>query len=435
MVRQRFSGSRKRQAGVIPDRVFRFDRTMSASFQIALLGFAPNEQAFFESVFQMPRPDVRPYERVQDAERADLIIVNADDRWTARNLRLRGPVVPVLLIGTDDAGTGWPMMPRPLEPQALLSETSRLLPAQPAAATEAPEFAATQPFAPLQASGRLTPGSGFEETRPFERQPAAGASAQRPLSRTGPTYDSIDAHSLLSWRDGKTGAAGSPTEPAAGAMKAVPASLAASPLRSDPAQAGVLPMAGFEATREAESQLPDKVPANWQELARQRDAERRRRAARLEAEPINSSFADPSDHPKSPPAPTSPGRLPAILLVGGARLAGSSLIRELRGLGCQVDHAQDSPAALERLSRQAYGFAILDDRSLKRQTRSVCRALRRRARALGLTLNIMVLARDGGPLRRLLARWAGCDAWLTLPLERERLSQYLLGGSGPTHTA
>jgi len=32
-------------------------------------------------------------------------------------------------------------------------------------------------------------------------------------------------------------------------------------------------------------------------------------------------------------------------------------------------------------------------------------------------------------LRRLLARWAGCDTWMTLPLERKRLAQHLLGGS------
>jgi DNA-binding response OmpR family regulator len=116
--------------------------------------------------------------------------------------------------------------------------------------------------------------------------------------------------------------------------------------------------------------------------------------------------------------------------VGESRLAGSSLIRELRGLGCQVDHVQDVPAALARLAGQAYGFAFLDDRSLGRQTRAFCRALRRRAHAMGLSLNIVVMARDEGPVRRLLARWAGCDTWMRLPLERKRLARYLLGGSG-----
>ena len=123
------------------------------------------------------------------------------------------------------------------------------------------------------------------------------------------------------------------------------------------------------------------------------------------------------------------GRVSAILLVGGARLAGSSLIRELRGLGCQVDHAQDLAAALERLAGQAYGFAFMDDRSLKGRTRSVCRALRRRARALNLNLTLVVLARDDGVLRRLLARWAGCDTWMTLPLDRDRLARFLQDGS------
>jgi CheY-like chemotaxis protein len=188
-------------------------------------------------------------------------------------------------------------------------------------------------------------------------------------------------------------------------------------------------MAGFEATREAESQFPDRVPANWRDLARQRDDERRRRMSPVEVEPLSSSFAGPSDHPTSPPGQFVTGRVSAILLVGGARLAGSSLIRELRGLGCQVDHVQDLSVALERLAGQAYDFAFLDDRSLKGRTRSVCRVLRRRARALRLNLTLVVLARDDGVLRRLLARWAGCDTWMTLPLDRDRLARFLQDGS------
>lgn len=404
---------------------------MNRQGHFALMGFAATEQALLQSVLGSLGGGGHGMDRTEDPEQADLIVVNADDRWTARNLRRRCPAAPVLLIGADDAGTGWPVMSRPLVPQALLSAATRLLAVRPPAAEGPSDFAATEPFAPLLASRRVAPASGFEETRPFERPIAAGAAPTRTPPRQRPAYDPINAQSVLLWRDNNSGSAGSTLEKSGIEVTDRSAAGTAKPSRFRPSHAGMPAMAGFEATREAESQFPDAVPANWRDLARQRDDERRRRTPSVEAEPPSSSFADPSVHPTSPPGLLVMGRVPAILLVGGARLAGSSLIRELRGLGCQVDHAQDRAAALERLAGQAYGFAFLDDRSLKGRTRSVCRALRRRARALGLNLTLVVLARDDGVLRRLLARWAGCDTWMTLPLDRDRLARFLQDGSRP----
>lgn len=411
---------------------------MSALFRIALIGFAPAEHSFVESVFQPARPDGSRHELVNDPAQADLILINADDRWSARQLRQRGVTAPVLLIGEHDAGTGWPVMPRPIETGTLLTEVARRLPgpganpAKTALQAPVPEFAATEPFAPLEPMGRPRAGHGFEETRPFERPAAAAAMPKRPLAASRPVHDSINAQSVLLWRDAKVGLADVPAEPSGTVPSAAPSPnpvpVAAVP-RTAPDTA-VPAVAGFEPTRDADPTGPGRVPMNWRELARQRDEERRRRTEPPEAEPYSSSFADPSDHPTSPAALAALARSPAILLVGESRLGSSSLIRELRGLGCQVDHVQDAPAALARLAGQIYGFAFLDDRSLGRQTRAICRALRRRARALGLSLNIVVMARDEGPVRRLLARWAGCDTWMRLPLERKRLARYLLGGSG-----
>ena len=402
---------------------------MDKPLHFALIGFAGTEQAQIQSALRALGGDGCNADWTEEPEQADLILVNADDRWTARNLRLRGSAAPVLLIGADDAGTGWPVVSRPLVPQALLAAATRLLPVQQPVAEVPSDFAATEPFAPLLASGRVTPARGFEETRPFERPIAAGAVQPQTATRQRPPYDSINAQSVLLWRDEKVGVPGPVDEPTSAAAPTEPAASPAVVPKIHLSQAGMPAMAGFEATRDAESQVPDRVPANWRDLARQRDDERRGRTPPVEVEPLSSSFADPSGHPTSPPGLVVMGRAPAILLVGGARLAGSSLIRELRGLGCQVDHAQDLAAALEHLAGQAYGFAFLDDRSLKGRTRSVCRALRRRARALGLSLTLVVLARDDGVLRRLLARWAGCDTWMTLPLDRDRLARFLQDGS------
>ena len=415
---------------------------MPSAFRVALVGLAPGERSLVEAAFSLPGPDGARHEMVHDPARANLIILDAEDTRAVHHFRARGLAAPVLLIGQDDAHTGWPAIPRPIERHALLGEAARLLSGAPAdleAPPLAPAFQATVPFAPLEmqrlrgAADGFDETRSFQETRPFER-PAPGAPEPRRAGSARPVvHESIDARSVLLWRDAKDGALVSsvaalppaPPAPVAGA-RAEAAPLAP---RHEAPDARLPAIAGFESTRDGDPVAHQGVPANWRELARQRDEERRQRVTPVDAGAFSSSFADPSDHPTSPPGLAALARSPAILLVGEVRLAGSSLIRELRGLGCQVDHAHDIEAALARLAGQAYGYAFLDDRSLGRQTRAVCRALRRRARALGQTLNIVVMARDEGPLRRLLARWAGCDTWMTLPLERKRLAQHLLGGS------
>ncbi len=419
---------------------------MPVPCRIALVGLAPAERSLVEAAFLQPGPDGARQEMVHDPARADLVILDAEDTRAMHHFRARGLGAPVLLIGRDDANTGWPAVPRPIEPQALLAGAARLLSGAPvslAAAPLAPAFQATVPFAPLEmprlrgAADGFDETRAFQETRPFERPPADGTALQQAGDGRSGVYDSIDVRSVLLWRDAKDGASAVPTNanPAPAAVAVGRLDGATPAPRGEAADPGLPAIAGFESTRDGDPVEHQGVPANWRELARQRDEERRQRVPPPDPEPYSSSFADPSDHPTSPPGLATSARSTAILLVGEARLAESSLTRELRGLGCQVDHAHDSEAALARLAGQVYRMAFLDDRSLGRQTRAVCRALRRRARSMGQTLNIVVMARDEGPLRRLLAKWAGCDTWMTLPLERKRLAQYLLGGSGPSSRA
>jgi CheY-like chemotaxis protein len=414
---------------------------MPVPYRIALVGLAPAERSLVEAAFLQAGPDGAGHEMVHDPARADLIILDADDGRAVQHFLARGLVAPVLLIGDDNAHTGWPAIPRPIECHALLDVAAWLLSgarADHAAAPSPPGFQATVPFAPLETPRLRGSTDGFDEprefqaTQPFERPPAGAPQPRRAQATRPVVHESIDARSVLLWRDAKDGASAS----SAAAQPAIePASVSHAPAEATPLaprrespEAGLPAIAGFESTRDGDSVEHKAVPANWRELARQRDEERSQPVMPADAEAYSSSFADPSDHPTTPPGLAALARSPSILLVGETRLAGSSLVRELRGLGCQVDHAHDIETALARLAGQTYGFAILDDRSLGRQTRAVCRALRRRARALGQALKIVVMARDEGPLRRLLARWAGCDTWMTLPLERRRLARYLLGG-------
>jgi CheY-like chemotaxis protein len=451
---------------------------MSSPCRIALLGLSPADRSVIEPLFHQA-PDTDPpcdCEPVQDLHLADLIIANADDPNTVHTLQARQLPAAVLLMGASDAGTGWPVVARPIQWPAVLQAVGRLtqqpsgsaprrIPA-PTARHPEPAFEATVPFAPLEmtkASGAgahqgfdvtrpfsTVPGAplemtkapgagayqGFDVTQPFDRSAAGDLVPHSPVARPAVQDDTIDMRSVLMWRDAQAGPPATPSIPAGGAP-AAPAGLPAEPRIETAPAAGPEPgfpgLAGFESTRDADHPEHPPVPANWRELAQQQA-----QARRLAAPPappaapghagLSSSFADPADHPTLPPAVALSGKRPVILLVGAARLAESSLIRALRGFGYPVDYVEDGEAARSRLATQAYGFAFLDDVSLGRQTVPLCRALRKRARALGQQqLRVVVIARKGGPLRRLWARMTGCDAWMTLPLDRKRLGQYLRG--------
>lgn len=429
---------------------------MTITCRLALLGLAPVDRMLIEPLFVRNPAGSTACELVHDLTHADLIIVNADDANTVRELRARKLPAVVLLLGDSDAGTGWPVLSRPVQLPAVLQAVMQLMPpgrsgvapqtlrpatAAIAPATEAvstrrrtPNFEATVPFAPLEmpgASGAAAYG-GFDVTQPFE-QAASGALVSRPLP-PGPLVadDPIDLQSLLMWRDAQATPPSRPGGGASAARAAKPVGAVtdiANAAESGPGLAGHPDREHTLApNRAVEQPVNALAPEDWRKLAQQQALAQRLPAQpeTRQAENLSSSFSDPADHPTLPPAFAAAGQQTGILLIGEERLAQSSLIRALRGFGCMVDYVPDGEVALSRLASQAYSFAFLDALSLRRQTLPLCRALRRRARALGQqNLRVVVIARKGDPLRRLLAWLAGCDAWMTLPLERRRLGQYL----------
>ena len=416
---------------------------MSLPCRLALVGLPPVDRSLLEALFLQTVPHGSAYEMVNDLDRADLVISNADDTHAIRLLQDRKLRAPVLLIGDSDGGTGWPTLSRPIQPHAVMDAVALLGPFQPEPAVRRPArspgkpparlggaaprspdarpaFAATEPFAPLERSDAPGPaagsGSGFEATRSFDAS-VTGSPAPRRSAATQPVADdSIDARSVLMWRDAQGGPAPAKTPQAP--RRPADGSPAGQPVPGFPV------MAGFEPTRDAVAAERAVVPANWLELARQQAVERVSRPQRLvEDEAPSSSFADAVDNPTAPQSLAAPGPTQVVLLVTRPRTKESSLVKALRHFGCSVDGAPDSITALKRLALQNYSLVILDDKSLGDETLALCRALRKRCRALGQRPRIAVVARGDSLLRRLFARLAGCDEWMTTPLRKSRLGQ------------
>jgi CheY-like chemotaxis protein len=378
--------------------------------RLALVGLPPDERKLLQGLFLEDLQRGHGYELVGDLEQADLIIANADDVSAVRSLQTQKLLAEIFLIGESDAGTGWPVLNRPIRLRAVMEAVSQVTPRQREMDSLSPEtrasdlgpaFEATMPFAPLDMAYR--PGGRgdagftgqedadrpqFEATQPFESEDTGAMPirpAPAPAVRPAPV-DRIDAKSVLMWRDAQAS-----TDP--------PKSKAP-PLSFTPAPASLRAVASGEAPREPRAAAPDNYG-------------------------MSSSFPESAEHPTSPQSLAGDGPEEYILLVGEPRLSESSLIRALRGFGFRVDHVADGDIALTRLTSQSYRFVFLDAPSLGEQTLPVCRAIRKRGRAMGIPLRQVVIAREKQPIRRFFARLAGCDEWMVLPLNRTLLERYL----------
>ena len=101
---------------------------MSRPHPIALIGLSATEQVLLEGVL-FPRNGGRINNavRTDDPTAAELVIANADHAGSLRTLQGLAPSTRVILLGASDAGTGWPVLARPLQVHAVLAAARRAL--------------------------------------------------------------------------------------------------------------------------------------------------------------------------------------------------------------------------------------------------------------------------------------------------------------------
>ncbi|WHZ09819.1 MAG: hypothetical protein OJF60_000258 [Burkholderiaceae bacterium] len=189
---------------------------MNSPLSLALLGFPPNELAAFNALFRIAARHGPGVAMVEHGAEADVVLANADDAALLQRLRAERPA-QVLLIGSSDDGTGWPVLARPIQLLEVLNTVQRLGRAnQPGTNAGAATRRAPQVAAPIAASDAVTAYSdlgaipapqlrdaalasdadvaaAFDATVPFEitqapaDEPAAPAfAATVPFSRTLP---------------------------------------------------------------------------------------------------------------------------------------------------------------------------------------------------------------------------------------------------------
>ncbi len=331
---------------------------MSNPHKIALVGFSSFERATFESFFRLAARRPPGYVLVTNPAEASLAVVNADDPGTMRAALANKPCAHVMLIGNEDGGTGWALQRRPLNLMKVLTSVEQLLSPQTAAPV-------ARPVANLPAVAISTPparpvapnNSGFAPTRPFTH------SASAPLST--PT----SANASTAFKPVQTPATTSP----AGAQPTAPIT------RRNDIRLG---MNDFTHSRSESPVVNGQVR--------------------------HSDFDDDStmDH---------------ILVVDDSDIALKFMRNRLTRFGFRTDLVNSGEEALGRMSARPYKFVFLDVMMEGLDGYQTCRAIKQRKYSEGKPPVVVMLTSRGGTIDKIRGTLAGCDAYLTKPLNERDL--------------
>lgn len=395
---------------------------MSHRCAIVLAGLPPIERSLIEGALAQTASALIPGAFIEsDPARADLIIANADDPGTLDDIRSRTLSGRVVLLGSSDRGTGWPLVSRPLRLQALIEAARRQLAAQP----------------------QFNPSPGSKDARDAEddRGWFRGFGRQHPVfSDTQPFAPEVEDGFALTRQF-------EPSHPPPPKPVNMP------PATPVPARAPDPVVDDFQTTRQFSPSVPSVAPSDWEQEVAEWESARSARPASAAAAPAVAPAPDaPVAQAELSPAPTpvsesdSVGNAPEtvplvaaeidrILLVGLPGPAPEGLIRLLEAQGFPVDFATSPQAMVERLARNVYQYVVLIEVSLGSQVIRLCRHVRRHPGRSSPNVRLLIVASHNGLLDRARAWFAGCHEWLTIPLDQGRLLGYLdTHRSGGRHT-
>jgi CheY-like chemotaxis protein len=118
-------------------------------------------------------------------------------------------------------------------------------------------------------------------------------------------------------------------------------------------------------------------------------------------------------------------RLDEVLVVSASPAERSVLHDLLSRCGYGVTLARGTEHAIRLCDEQSYGFVFLGLGQDGADSYQACRRIRRHPTAGGIAPVVVALAHRSGAVDRIRATFAGCDAYLTTPLEEAELVRIL----------
>lgn len=341
---------------------------MAVAYTVALVGFAQNESATFESFFRLAARRPPAYTVQDEVMDAQILIVNADNTQALHLVRYAELPGKVLLVGHNDGGTGWPLQRKPVKLVSVLAAMDELVGVrQPAAARNG----AHAPVSPRQGADR-----GFSATEPADSRkgPLAPAARLRPRSvetEFPPTRPMV-----------RSRLAPVPHTPPA-ATPAHPA-VAARPSRMPrPGVMGLTDFGGLDV-------LPTLTAV-----------------ARSSASRSTRSAAERSK------APVPEVQRGDALLVAESLVEGRILHKRFKRYNLAIDWSREAAQSLAMLKAHPYRLVIIDRLNGDPDAYQVCRSAKQRKLPNGQSPVVVMFAPSAGSMDRLKAGLAGSDAYLS----------------------
>jgi CheY-like chemotaxis protein len=378
----------------------RAEDNMASNFTVALVGFAQNEAATFESFFRLAARRPPSYVVQDEVIDAQVLIVNADNQHALHLVEHAELPGRVLLIGNSDGGTGWPLVRKPVKLVGVLGELDVIVGAKPAAPAAAPAVATKSAVAAVASrpqgldavmrrpdnSGvqhapspqvRRQVDRGFAQTEPFQSaqmplSPAAVPHRRRSRDTEFPVTRPMTRSDMLKVK---------PPAPAPARVAPVPA--------ARPGVMGVTDFGGLDELPVAGSAASGRAGSSSDRPSRSAgDSEQRAKAAI-------------PDMPRG-----------EMLLVAESLVEGRILHKRFKKYGLSIDWSREPAQALVMLKAHPYRLVVVDRLSGEIDALQVCRAAKQHKRAHGGPVVIMFAA-SVGSMDRMKAGLAGSDAYLS----------------------
>jgi CheY-like chemotaxis protein len=375
---------------------------MSNPHKIVLVGFNSFERATFESFFRLAARRPPGYVLVADPSEANLAVVNADDPATLSAAVAKKPSPHVMLIGSSDGGTGWIIQSRPLNLMKVLTNVELLLaPAVAAAPLSAPVSAPAPAMAPRPVVKPVVAAfmpPSRPEPKPVapslpEVKPVAPVISVAPAAPIAPATAPASVPSLESFtaKQPFVSSSRSPLAPASmesaiapPALRTPPPKVAPPVATPTPAQRGAVRTGSGDF---AHSQTGGPVLGS---------------ATR----PVSLEDEASLDH---------------ILVVDDSDIALKFMRNRLTRFGFRTDLVNSGEEALGRMNTRPYKFVFLDVMMEGMDGYQTCRAIKQRKYSEGKPPVVVMLTSRGGTIDKIRGTLAGCDAYLTKPLNERDL--------------
>jgi CheY-like chemotaxis protein len=363
-----------------------------AAYTVALVGFAENESATFESFFRLAArrpPAYRVQDEVMDAQ---VLIVNADNLQALHLVQYAELPGKVLLVGNSDGGTGWPLQRKPIKLVSVLADLDRLVGVSPragAAPAARPVAAAHQPVPAHRGADR-----GFAATEPLNSQQMPLPPARRLQPVPAPRRRSSDTEFP-------------PTRPMVRSAMSSPVPSAAAPRPMPPAAVQDAAMA-------------------------RRLSERAARPGVMRLTDFGGLDELPAAVSKSPSRRQANGASPApvvqrgdLLLVSESLVEGRILHKRFKKYGLSIDWSREGKQALVMIKAHAYRIVVVDRLNGEPDAYQICRAAKQTRQANGQSPVVILFSPSAGSMDRIKAGLAGSDSHLSRSVSEAELYKVL----------